>query len=55
MSLNIFYNEYTKTLLITNDFNEELKNIPNTCEIIIFKENGTPRTLQPQHSCQQQH
>jgi hypothetical protein len=36
------YNKETKTLIISYDFNEELKDIPNDTEIIIF-ENEEPK------------
>jgi hypothetical protein len=33
-----YYNNTTKTLTIPYDFNEELENIPDNVEIIIFDE-----------------
>src|SRR6185312_6199425 len=38
MSLNEYYDEETKTLILPNNFNEELEDLPSDIKIIIFDE-----------------
>ena len=39
MNLLEYYNEETKTLTLPYDYNEELKDLPNNVENIIFSKN----------------